>query len=76
VTFNVTGSGLVTPQVDTALLQERLAGRTLEDAQRYLQTEVALAQGTTPQIVISPDFLGSLPLLSARIEIIVLEDAS
>ncbi|NWF68695.1 MAG: hypothetical protein HXY40_06395 [Chloroflexi bacterium] len=74
VTFSVTGSALVVQQVDPALLQERLAGRTIADAQQYLLTEVDVAENTLPQIILSPDFLPTLPLLAARIEIIVQEN--
>ncbi|MFN8375153.1 MAG: hypothetical protein U0694_20045 [Anaerolineae bacterium] len=75
ITVNVTGSAEVVEQVDTALLQERLAGRSIADAQQYLVTEIDVADGGLPQIIITPDFLPSLPLLSSRIEII-LQDGS
>jgi hypothetical protein len=71
VTFNVVGSAQVVQQVDVALLQERLAGRGIADAQQYLITEVALAGDGLPQIVITPDFMPTLPLLASRIEIVV-----
>jgi hypothetical protein len=74
ITLNVIGSAQTVAQVDTTLIQERLAGRTIADAQQYLLTEIDIAEGTTPQIILSPDFLPSLPLLGSRIEIVVQEN--
>jgi hypothetical protein len=62
-------------QVDTAMLQDRLAGRTIADAQQYLITEVDLIDGALPEIVLSPEFMPSLPLLGSRIEIVLEESA-
>jgi hypothetical protein len=76
VTFSITGSSLVAGQVDAAMLRERLAGRTVDDAQQYLLTEVDLAEGSTPQIALVPDGMTMLPLLPQRIEIVVLESAA
>ncbi len=73
VTFNVAGSAQVVEQVDVALLQERLAGRSVAEAQQYLITEVDVAQDALPQIVITPDFMPTLPLLPARIEVVIQE---
>jgi hypothetical protein len=75
VTFNVVGSAQVVQQVEVGVLQEHLAGRTIEEAQQYLITEVALADGELPQIVITPDFMPTLPLLASRIDIVVLDTA-
>lgn len=69
VDFTMTGEGQVAGQVNTALLQDRLIGRTPDDAVRYLLSEVDLADNTTPEVTISPDWFGRLPFLPARIDI-------
>lgn len=73
IRFKIIGSGTVSGQTNISLLQERLAGRSLEDAARYLSTELDLQPGTQPQIVVSPDWLGQMPLLPIRIELRVFE---
>jgi len=69
IAFSLIGSGVVTGQVNSGLLRERLAGRSLDDAQQYLLSEVDIEEGTTPQISISPDWFGKLPILPMRIDI-------
>jgi hypothetical protein len=69
ITLKISGSGLVAGQVNVGQLQERLAGRSTEEALHYLSTEVDLADGSTPQIVVSPDWIGRLPILPIRIDI-------
>jgi hypothetical protein len=76
VTFTMTGDGLVEGQVNTGLIQEKLAGRTPEDAVRYLLSEVDLAEGTTPLVTVSPDWFGKLPLLPMRISVRVQDAAA
>jgi hypothetical protein len=73
VTFSVTGVGQVAGQINTGALQERLAGQTIEEAQTYLTSTLDLAPDTTPQITVSPDFLGRLPFLPIRINVRVVE---
>jgi hypothetical protein len=73
VSFTMTGEGTVASQVNTALIQERIAGRTPDDARRYLLSEVNLADNTTPDVALSPDWFGRLPLLPLRISVNVLE---
>ncbi len=69
VTFTMTGSGRVAGQVDAAQLLPQLAGRTPTEALTYLLSAVDIQPGTTPEISISPDLLGRLPLLPVRITI-------
>lgn len=69
VDFSMTGEAMVAGQVNTTLLQERLTGRTPDDAVRYLLSEVDLADNTTPQVSISPEWFGRLPFLPMRITI-------
>lgn len=69
VTFTMTGEALVAGQVNTAQLQERLIGRTPEDAIRYLLSEVDLAPETTPQVSVSPEWFGRLPFLPMQITV-------
>jgi hypothetical protein len=69
VTFTMTGEALVAGQVNTAQLQERLIGRTPDDAIRYLLSEVDLAPETTPQVSVTPEWFGRLPFLPTQITI-------
>jgi hypothetical protein len=73
VSFTMTGEGMVASQVNAALIQERIAGRTPDDARRYLLSEVNLADNTTPEVELSPDWFGRLPLLPLRITVNVVE---
>jgi|FLYN01.1.fsa_nt_gi hypothetical protein len=69
IAFVLIGSGLVSGQVNVGLLRERIAGRSLDEAQQYLLSEVDIEEGTTPQITVSPDWFGRLPLLPMRINV-------
>jgi hypothetical protein len=75
VQFSVTGSGLVAAQPDTALVQERLAGRPLDEARAYLQTDFDLDPARPPVIDLIPSWLGQMPLLPVRITVRVENDA-
>jgi hypothetical protein len=67
--FTMIGSGMVTGQVNTSALQERLAGRSLEDARTYILGSVKLADGSAPEIIVAPDWLGRMPILPMRIDV-------
>ncbi len=71
ITFTLAGRGLVEGQVDVGQLQNQLAGRTLEDAMDYLLNKVDRATNTPPQIEMTPDWLGRLPILPIRINIVL-----
>ena len=69
VDFTISSQAMVAGQVNTSQLQERLTGRTPDDAIRYLLSEVDLADETTPQVEITPDWFGRLPFLPMRITV-------
>jgi hypothetical protein len=71
VIYSLSGEGLVVAQIDPSALQERLAGQTLDDAQTVLIRELDLAAGAAPQIQVSPEGLGRMPLLPFRIRVLV-----
>lgn len=73
VTFTLRSSALVVGQIDTSLLGQRIAGMPVPDAADYMQRELDLLEGTTPQITLSPDWFGQIPWLPFRINIIVAE---
>lgn len=73
ITFSLTGSGLVTQQINAGTLGERLAGKSLNDATAYLVNEIQQADGTLPSITVSPDWFGQMPLLPMRITIQLVE---
>lgn len=69
VYFALQASATVEARFDASALAERLAGRSTEDALRYLAAELDLAAGTLPIIELAPDWLDRMPLLPARISI-------
>jgi hypothetical protein len=72
----MTGRSVVAGRIDEDLLRGQLAGKTIEEALTYIQERVDIAPESTPQIVISPDVFGRLPLWGERIhfEILVPQD--
>jgi hypothetical protein len=73
ITFRLFADGLVSGQVDIATLREILAGRPIDDARLYISSVYQLAPGTQPEIVVNPNFEGTLPRLPVRITIQVQE---
>lgn len=69
VQFDITGSGLVAAQIDTARVQEQLAGRPHEEALAYLHTQFDLDPARPATIDLIPGWLGRLPLLPVRITV-------
>ncbi len=69
VSFSIKCSGQVVSQINSVQLQQSLAGREPADAVQYLLSEIDLAEGTIPQITLSPDWMNRLPLLPIRITI-------
>lgn len=75
ITFTMSGRGVVRGQVRADQIRDQIAGRTLEDALDYLTTRVDLAEGSQPQIELSPDWLRRLPVLPMRINVVVRENS-
>ncbi len=73
VTFTMVAGGIVNPQINLDTLQQNIAGRSLDEATRYLANTIDLAVGTTPQITLSPSWLPHLPLLPFRIRLQVIK---
>ncbi|MBZ0301927.1 MAG: baseplate J/gp47 family protein [Anaerolineae bacterium] len=73
VAFTLEGTGLVVGQIDTEFLRGRIAGMTVQEAATYMQGELDLLENTAPQITLSPDWFGRMPLLPFRINLIVAE---
>jgi hypothetical protein len=73
ITFTMSGSGRVSGRINTGILQEQLAGRTIDEAMAYLLERVDLEANTIPQITVSPDWFNRMPLLPMRINIVVQE---
>lgn len=71
ITFTMSGSGMVVGQVNTALLQDRLAGKSVEEALAYIMREVDLSDNQPPQITVTPDWFGQMPILPMRITVMV-----
>jgi hypothetical protein len=69
VTFSASGEGTATARINTNMLQARLAGTSSDDAEAILRQSVNLAEGSTPQIDIAPQWLNHLPFLPVRITI-------
>jgi hypothetical protein len=69
ITVSMGGNGIVTAQLDTDQIRDRLAGLSMNDAIAFLVSEFPLQQGFAPQISISPDWFGNLPILPMRINV-------
>jgi hypothetical protein len=69
IEFSMTGTGIVEGQLNIGQIQQRLAGRSINDALAYMLTEIPLEPDTMPRITLSPAWLGHLPLLPIRITI-------
>lgn len=76
VTFEATGSGVTVAQIDPARLQSMLTGLSLDEARILIQQEALLAEGTEPNISITPENFRRMPMLPLRINIEVHEAAS
>jgi hypothetical protein len=68
--LSMNGSGIVTSQVDVAAIPGALAGRSVEDAVAWLVSEYQLQPGIPPQITVTPDWFGTLPLIPLRITVV------
>ncbi|MCK6577097.1 MAG: baseplate J/gp47 family protein [Anaerolineae bacterium] len=71
VTFTVYAAGQASAQIDPWQYQQALAGRSMADATNFLQDSIDLEPGSFPQIILSPEWLPTLPLLAARIRLLV-----
>lgn len=76
ITFTMRGRGIVAGQISEGVLQNQLAGLSRNEALAYLLERVDIAEGTTPQIRITPELFGQLPILPLRINIIVQDTLS
>ena len=68
-TFTMTAAASALAELDQAALQNRLIGLSIPDALAWLTTQLDLQPGSTPEITVSPDWFGRLPLLAPRITI-------
>ncbi len=69
VTFTMISSSLIAEQINVGQLQQSLAGKTPDEAMQYILSEVDLAEGSAPQIALTPDWMMRMPLLPLRIQI-------
>ena len=68
-TFTMTAAASALADLDPAALQNRLAGMPIPDALAWLGSQLDLQPGSTPEVTVSPDWFGRLPLLAPRITI-------
>jgi hypothetical protein len=69
ITFTMTGSSVVAGRVEEGDLRNTLAGMTVDEALEYIQTRLDIEPGTTPEIVLSPNWTNRLPLWADRITV-------
>lgn len=69
IQFTLYGRGLVQGRVNDSQLQSQLANRSVAGALDYLLERVDLAEGTVPQIQLTPGWLQRMPILPFRIRI-------
>ena len=68
-TFVVRARGVVLPEVDLNLIREAIAGAPVEDARRWMENQLPLAE--PPGISVTPNWLGRIPWLPFRIHLFV-----
>jgi hypothetical protein len=73
IKFTMTGSGLVAGQINAEQIRSQLAGRSIDDAMTYLTERVDIDENSVPQIEVSPDLFGRMPLLGMRIDIVIVQ---
>jgi len=71
--LSASGQAVVTGELNALQIQENIAGRSPQEAMTIIARLVSLAPGTTPEIIIEPDWLPHLPLLPVRIQIVTAE---
>lgn len=71
ILYTMSGRMQVAGQIPESQIREQLAGRTLDDAVEYLLDRADLAEGSTPEIVLSLSPFDRMPILPMRIDIIV-----
>lgn len=76
VTFEMSASADIQAQINIAALQSTLSGKSSAEAFAYLASNFDLQDDTQPEISISPQWLGRLPILPLRINIDVGEAGS
>ena len=73
IVFQLSGSAIVTAQIDTELMRQQLVGQSLNDATAQLVTNLKLQQGIVPQISVWPENFARMPLLPFRISVQIQE---
>ncbi|RMF80578.1 MAG: hypothetical protein D6737_07615 [Chloroflexi bacterium] len=71
--FTMTGTGAIVEEINTAQIQDQIAGLSVEEALAFLENEYDLADDAPPVINLTPDWFGQLPMLPMRISIVVQE---
>lgn len=69
VTFSASGDVIANTTLDTSELADRIAGKTIADAQQVIAQSTNLAPGIVPSFSQSPAGWPTLPLLPVRISI-------
>ena len=69
ILFTMSGRGEVIGQIRAEQIQNDIAGMGYDDAMTYLMERVDIAENTTPEIIISPDWFNQMPILAARITV-------
>jgi hypothetical protein len=74
IAFSISALADVEAQIDTGIIQERLAGKSVTEAVSYLRENVDIDPNSAPQIIIAPDWFGQMPILPLRIAVRVQEE--
>ncbi|MFW5691382.1 MAG: hypothetical protein ACOCXZ_02665 [Chloroflexota bacterium] len=67
ILFTMSGRGEVVGQINRNQLAEQLTNMTIEEALAYIVANADIAEGSLPEIQITPDLFGRMPLLADRI---------
>lgn len=69
VTFAATGEVQANATIETAQLADKIAGKSIAEAQTIIAQSANLAPGVIPSFTVSPEWFPQLPLLPVRITV-------
>jgi hypothetical protein len=72
ILFTMSGSGTINAVINPSQIKNDIANMTLNEAMTYLTEQVDILGTSQPEIIVSPNLFGRLPIWSERIEVEVI----
>jgi len=76
VFFTMSGNCVALAQINPEQVRADIANKSFADAIDYLRTRVDIAPNSIPELTFSPDWMWQMPVLSARISLIIIQEAT